>query len=139
MTLSLSNEVLNQKALPVQNADDCRNLMPDMISLMGTLNGVGLAAPQIGISRRFFIMNAPEGVIMCINPKILQKSAETESDLEGCLSHPGEIITKNRHYSVRVLYYDENSKHTVRTFSGIYSRIFQHEMDHLNGRSILSD
>ena len=139
MALSLTPEVLHIKTTPVTLLADYAPLKDEMIALMQSISGVGLAAPQVGISKSFFVMETVDGPIMCFNPKILQKSASTEDDLEGCLSHPGELRNKTRHYDIRVLYYDETGKHIVRNFTGIYARIFQHEMDHLSGRTILSN
>jgi len=100
------------------------------LKLYGAL---GLAAPQCGINIRMFVLSVGDKFITCINPKILSASKETVKEKEMCLSYVGLSIPIYRHESIDVEYYDELGKKYEVTFTGLTSRIFQHEIDHLNG------
>lgn len=104
--------------------------------------GVGLAAPQIGISLQIFLLRpeAKDPIRVCINPEIVWKSEEkirgipgSESKLEGCLSIPKVWGIVMRHVSVKLKYLDEKSREQTETFTGFPAVIVQHEVDHLDG------
>ena len=99
--------------------------------------GVGLAAPQIGVSKQIAIMNPePEDdakLIKMINPRIVAVSDEKVKIEEGCLSVPGVRADVERPERVTVLYQDENGKERTLEAEGLLARIVQHELDHLNG------
>lgn len=104
----------------------------DMLKLMFEYNGIGLAAPQIGINKRIFVMGNPTQSYICVNPEIVSGSG-TVKEQEGCLSFPGLWLHVNRYETVQVKYQDILGKPHEREFSGMAARVFQHEYDHLNG------
>ena len=107
-------------------------------------HGIGLAAPQIGLSIRLFIVDATsfaedEPALKdfkktFINAKILEESGDKWSFNEGCLSIPEIREDINRHESLTISYYDENWKHHQETYNGLAARIIQHEYDHIEGK-----
>ncbi|MBD5400271.1 peptide deformylase [bacterium] len=134
--------VLREKCAPVDNItpDLCATL-DEMVEMMREQNGVGLAAPQVGIARRFIVMMDPdtETVYKMINPRIVSYSDETAKLEEGCLSVLGPDNLPVFAYVVRpasvvVEWTDENGKKCVAEMSGVPARIVQHETDHLDGR-----
>ena len=110
-----------------------RLLAQQMRSLMLQENGIGLAAPQIGVSRRLFVMETQGWQRTCFNPEITGAS-QTQVDFdEGCLSFPGERCIIKRPDWVDVRYQDWKGQWHSERFSGILARCFQHELDHLDG------
>ena len=108
-------------------------LIEDMLDTMYEANGVGLAAPQVGMLRRYCVIDVGDGVIELINPVITEKSEETQTGNEGCLSIPdrSEVVTRPMRVSVRAQNrYGENI--TV-TGEGLKARALCHEIDHLDG------
>jgi peptide deformylase len=95
-------------------------------------NGIGLAAPQIGMSYRAFVIKA-NPIICCFNPIIVDKTEEMDYLEEGCLSFPGIVLKKKRHKSIKVRYAQPDGEVLTKTFTNMTSRIFQHELDHLDG------
>jgi peptide deformylase len=136
--MKLDPEFLYEKCLPVKTNVGLPELKAEMVEVMKARNGVGLAANQVGINARLFIMDMGTDIQMCVNPKILQHYAGTAEILEGCLSLPGEWAMKERSEEIRVSYYDEFGLHHVKNLKGILAVIFQHESDHLNGKTIMS-
>jgi peptide deformylase len=120
-----------------------KSLLADMRDTMQALDGVGLAAPQIGVNLRVVIFGVeysprypdaeevPETVL--INPVITPIGSEMEDDWEGCLSVPGMRGQVSRHLKIRYQGYDEQGKRIDRTVSGFHARVVQHEYDHLDG------
>lgn len=104
-----------------------------MVKKMLECNGVGLAANQVGIDARIFVMGDPETNIMCINPTYAKRSDTDVEVNEGCLSFPGERIVTSRKDEVSIIYKDEFGVEHLRRFSGIWALCVQHEMDHLDG------
>lgn len=103
-----------------------------------TKNGVGLAAPQLGIIKRAFILRPDPSdnsiIRVVVNPEIVSHSEETNTDdQEGCLSYPGVFCDVPRFNVVKLSYKDHEWKTHEEIFSGFYARIVQHEIDHLNG------
>lgn len=94
--------------------------------------GLGLAAPQLGLSYRAFVIRSSP-VLCCFNPIIVDKTDEMTYDEEGCLSFPGVILNKKRHNSIRVRYAQPNGEVVTKTFTNMTARVFQHELDHLDG------
>lgn len=113
-----------------------RLLIDDMFDTMYEANGVGLAAPQVGILKKIFVvdvgMEEPEPYVF-INPEILEKSGE-QTDNEGCLSVPGYQGKVTRAEHVRVRAFDENMEEFEIEADGLFARCIQHEEDHLHGR-----
>lgn len=109
-------------------------LLDDMVETMRAANGVGLAAPQVGILRRIVVIEVEEGeVYELINPKIIAFSGEQEG-LEGCLSVPGEwgIVKRPMHVTVRAM--NRHGQIVDYTGSELLARCFCHELDHLDGK-----
>lgn len=107
-------------------------LAKDMLDTMYHANGVGLAAPQVGISERIVVIDVGTGPIVLINPVITKADGENR-DVEGCLSLPGRNEYVTRAERVSVLAVDLNGKKINLTGEGLLARAFQHEIDHLNG------
>lgn len=103
----------------------------DMLTLMGFKNGIGLAAPQIGITKRYFVMASTVCPIM-INPVILERAGEQYEE-EGCLSLPGVLYRKKRAYNVMVGYTDMQGIKQTAQAEGLMAICVQHEIDHLDG------
>jgi len=133
--------VLREKAEPIDEIDEeVRRLAADMLDTVRDAEGVGLAGPQIGVSRRIIVVHPPppEGgdrgePAVLVNPEILTKGGPQESAEEGCLSIPGvyEIVKRPRDVSVKALGLD--GKEIRLDAEGIHGRILQHEIDHLDG------
>lgn len=107
-------------------------LLDNMADTMYDANGVGLAAPQIGISKRIIVVDVGEGIIELINPEIIAEEG-TEIDAEGCLSVPGAQGEVMRSAKVTVRGLNRDGKTVKVTGSGLLARALQHEIDHLNG------
>lgn len=111
-------------------------LLDDMRETMDSVNGVGLAAPQVGVLRRVVIINdtgEPEDLIELINPVIIEASDEKQDDVEGCLSYPGEYGMVERPMRVKVQAQNRNGDLITIDGEGLKARAFCHETDHLNG------
>ena len=145
----LGQPVLKQKAQVVEGilSNECQNLIKDMMSTVEEAGGVGIAAPQIYHSLRIFIMcskpNAryPDAPLMAptaiINPEIVAVSEEIEKGWEGCLSVPSMRGLVPRHHAVTVKYHDAQGREHESVFTGFIARIFQHEIDHLDGLTFI--
>jgi peptide deformylase len=136
----LGDPVLKSSATPVDRFDDAlRKQVTRMIGIMGDAFGVGLAAPQLGISQRLLVYrvgpDAPP--IALANPEIEWKSKDQEIFDEGCLSIPGITVDVERPVHVRVRAVDEEGEMRMVEASGLEARVIQHEMDHLDGVLIL--
>jgi peptide deformylase len=114
-----------------------RILIKEMIPAMYAFDGTGLAANQVGIDARIFVADIGEGPFAVINPEILQASAKQTVLEEGCLSFPGIHIKVKRPEAIRVKYLSVRNETIEADLSGIPSKVFQHEIDHLNGRTIM--
>ncbi|MCI8624150.1 MAG: peptide deformylase [Provencibacterium sp.] len=129
------DEVLRKKCRPVDQFDQkLWELLEDMSdTLYGSGNGVGLAAPQVGILRRVVVIDVGEGLIELCNPEIIAQSGKQTGN-EGCLSSPGEygIVTRPRKVKVRAL--DRHGKPFEIAGEDLLARAFCHEIDHLEGR-----
>ena len=117
-------------------------LAGDLFATMYAAGGRGLAAPQIGVSRRAFVMDAgwKEGrsdPILMLDPEIVMVSGVTEEAEEGCLSIPDRPVRVVRPAGIEILHYDLSGQSVSRGLQGIPARIAQHEYDHLEGRLIL--
>jgi peptide deformylase len=132
--------VLRMQAPPVEQFDDdLKRLVARMGELMKDANGVGLAATQVGVLRRVFVF-APEEdkVAALVNPEIVRRGEEAETDDEGCLSIQGVTMPVERPTSVRIEGRDENGEEVAYDLEGTPARIVQHELDHLDGKLILN-
>jgi peptide deformylase len=134
----LGDPVLKSSATPVDRFDDSlRRQVSRMAGIMGDAFGVGLAAPQLGISQRLLVYRVgPDApVIALANPELEWTSKDQEIFDEGCLSIPGITVDVERPVHVRVL--DEEGETRLVEASGLEARVIQHEMDHLDGVLIL--
>jgi len=104
-----------------------------MFSIMKENNGVGLAAPQCGNLVRIFIMGDDTRQFNCINPELFTQSDEKVMYKEGCLSFPGLYMNILRPKTITCRWFDENGKEHQERFHHLWSRVFQHEIDHLDG------
>lgn len=104
-----------------------------MISTMNYHGGIGLAAPQVGMNLRLFVMEAKGRIMVCINPEILTYGPRTMPVSEGCLSFPGESVDTERADHITVSYIDQHGNRQTTELDGIDAVCFQHELDHLNG------
>ncbi len=126
--------ILREKALPVEKIDEeIKELVENMIETMYAERGAGLAAPQVGISKRIIVIDTEEqGPIVLINPVIKKKSGESKEE-EGCLSIPGIYSNVDRSLSITVEAIDLNEKKICISEEGYLAIVLQHEIDHLNG------
>jgi peptide deformylase len=144
--VTVPDPVLRRKARPVSKFDkDLRTLIDDMVETMREAPGVGLAAPQIGLSERLLVIEyyereedeeneeAPKKVWAVINPEIVKASEEMVMGVEGCLSIPGLLGEVERHAEVQIKALNRHGKPMKVKAKGWLARIFQHEIDHLNG------
>ncbi len=107
-------------------------LLDDMRETMYNADGVGLAAPQVGILRRIAVIDVGEGVLELINPEIISSTGEQE-EIEGCLSLPGVSGYTKRPMNVTVTAFDREGREIVITGTGLLARALCHEIDHLDG------
>ena len=127
------DSVLTKKCREVTKFDGrLATLIDDMIETLHLANGVGLAAPQVGVLRRVVIVDVGEGPIELVNPKIIAYSGEQES-LEGCLSCPGEWGVTRRPNYVKVKAQDRNGNEFTVEGKELLAKAFCHELDHLEG------
>jgi peptide deformylase len=134
------DSVLRMEAPPVEKFDDdLKRLVARMSELMKDANGVGLAATQIGVLRRVFVFVPEEDTVaVLVNPEIVRQGDEAETDDEGCLSIQGITMPVERPTSVRIEGRDEKGEEVAYDLEGTPARIVQHELDHLDGKLILS-
>jgi peptide deformylase len=136
----LGDPVLKSRATPVDRFDDSlRRQVSRMAGIMHDALGVGLAAPQLGISQRLLVYRVgPDApVTVLANPELEWASGEVEPGEEGCLSIPGVLVDVDRPVYVRVRGLDEEGEERVVEASGLEDRVIQHEIDHLDGVLIL--
>jgi len=145
----LGHAVLRQRAVEIDNIlnDKCQQLIKQMMLAVSEAGGVGIAAPQIHHSARIFIMCSkpnyryPDAPLMAptaiINPEILDYSNEKIKGWEGCLSVPSMRGLVPRHSQISVRYFDQQGNEQQKELTGFIARIFQHELDHLNGLTFI--
>ena len=137
--LRLGEPVLQRPALPVKSIDDhVLALVDDMVATMHHAPGVGLAAPQIGVDLRVFVVDvsvgaSPHELHVLINPKFVEREG-MQLEEEGCLSLPGFNATVARPARVVVRGLDRSGRRVEVEGRGVLARALQHEMDHLDGR-----
>ena len=132
---TLGEEVLTERAKPVKTFDSALGILVDaMFETMEEADGVGLAAPQVGVSQRLFVIDVRDGKRWTfINPEIIATSEECESAEEGCLSIPGVFSEVSRAVRVTVQAQNLQGKPFTVEADGLFARAIQHELDHLNG------
>ena len=135
----LGDPVLRQEAEEVTTFDDeLRNLVRDMFETMYRAEGIGLAAPQVGVARRVLVVDLrredePEARVALVNPTITWESVETDKQPEGCLSIPGLEDVVERPWAVRIEGFDPDGRPVTLEADDLFSRALQHEIDHLDG------
>jgi peptide deformylase len=137
--ITIPEPILRKTAEAVERVDPALlALAEDMLATMYDAPGIGLAAPQIGISRRLIVMDPsrdeePNEPLVMINPVILERSVEMRQHEEGCLSIPDFTAEIERPAITRVGYIDAGGRKQETTLEGLWSTLVQHEIDHLNG------
>lgn len=141
--VTVPDEVLRRKARKVTVFDaDLQKLIDDMVETMRQAPGVGLAAPQVGVSERLIVVeyaendedeDAPKKLFVVANPEIVKVSTETEKGIEGCLSVPGLVGEVERPLQVVIRGQNRRGQPVRIKAKGWLARIFQHEIDHLEG------
>lgn len=127
------DEILRKKSKEVDAIDNkIRELVVDMLETMYKNDGVGLAAPQVGVLKRILVYDIGDGPHVAINPVIVEEKG-CQSGEEGCLSSPLVFGTVDRPEEVKVKYYDENGKIIKDKLKELEAIVFCHELDHLNG------
>src|SRR5208282_4652048 len=128
---------LQTKSKPVKEVGPVeRMLISAMFETMIACRGVGLAAPQVGINEQIFVVDTGKEIFAAINPKII-KSAGSEVMEEGCLSIPRVLVDVKRAKTVWVEFTDQENRQVRAQLTGLVSRVFLHEYDHLQGKLIL--
>lgn len=131
--ITVGDDILTKRCRMVENFDKRLHiLLDDMKDTLVKANGVGLAAPQVGILKRVVIVDVGDGLIEMVNPVIIDQSGE-QTELEGCLSCPGKAGITVRPMNVTVKAFDRNGKEFTVKGDGLKARAFCHELDHLEG------
>lgn len=132
--------ILRRPALPVTPKElkqEIPELIERMLDLMYQADGVGLAGPQAGVAKQIFVADIGEGPVVLLNPSVVEASGEEETAEEGCLSLPEIRVHVTRPKFVRVSGITPQGEAIVFNVEGLLARVFQHEMDHLNGILII--
>lgn len=143
--IAYGDPVLRKKAADIsRDYPDLKQLINDMFETMYNAHGVGLAAPQVGLSIRLFVIDASpfaeddanlkDFKKVFINAQILQEEGEKWDFNEGCLSIPDIREDIGRQETITISYYDENWQQQTETYSGLAARVIQHEYDHIEGK-----
>ncbi len=128
------DEILRKVAKSVDKIDKrILTLLDDMIEIMQEANGVGLAAPQVGVLRRIAVINVEEKIIELINPEIISTEGE-QVEIEGCLSVPGKYGEVKRPQKVKVKALNRHNEPIEVEGEGLLARALCHEIDHLDGK-----
>ena len=126
-------ELLRKRSRPVEKFDDrLFTLIDDMAETMHKANGVGLAAPQVGILRRAVVIDIGEGLVELINPEFIEVSG-SQTDYEGCLSIPGHSAPVERPNYAKVRAFDREGREIIVEGKELMARALCHEIDHLDG------
>ncbi|MCD8148283.1 MAG: peptide deformylase [Clostridiales bacterium] len=129
----LGDEILTKKCREVKDMTPrMRQLIDDMLETMYEANGVGLAAPQVGVLRRIVVIDIGEGPLIMVNPVILETDGEQTGD-EGCLSLPGKAGQVTRPNYVKARFFDEEMEEYEIEAEELLARAICHELDHLDG------
>jgi len=126
-------QIAQEVSLTEISSEITQKLINDMQETMLIKDGIGLAAPQINVSKRIIVINTKDGILTFINPKIVKNSWKKQTDEEGCLSVPGVWGNVKRPYQIDLNAIDKNGKEIKLTAKGLFARVIQHEVDHLDG------
>ena len=138
------NPILRYKCQPIDgNYPNLIDLIDNMFETMSNASGIGISAPQVGLSIRLFLIDLtpyheedpsiPKIKKVFINPNIINESGQDVNHNEGCLSIPGVREDVSRKSKIKVSYFDDKFNSYNEDIDGVYARVFQHEYDHLNG------
>jgi methionyl-tRNA formyltransferase len=131
---TFDDPVLRKRAKPVPRVNNSvKKTLDDMLDSMRAASGVGLAAPQVGVSKRLVVLDVGEGPYFLVNPEIVSESDEKEVQWEGCLSWPGFVGEVERPVRVLVKALDRDGRNTWIEGEGLLARALCHEIDHLDG------
>jgi peptide deformylase len=126
--------ILRQRSGEVEKLTDLhRGLVHNMLDTMREAPGVGLAAPQVGVAERIFTWEVEDSFGALVNPVVVERSTAEIEDEEGCLSIPGIFYPVSRAERVRVEGLDEDGRPVLLDAEGLFARVCQHEIDHLDG------
>lgn len=114
------------------------NILVPMFKTLEAKNGIGIAAPQMGFNKRIFLIRYKSTRVCLINPVIIKKWGGLKKSEEGCLSCPGILKKILRYNCIKIKYYDERYELKTTTFTRRLAFIAQHEMDHLNGITLMN-
>ena len=137
------NSVLRERAVEIVKGEvDVKKLSEDMFETMHNADGIGLAAPQIGISKRIFVVDGSmledeemkDFKEVFINPSIESETGDLWEFEEGCLSIPGVRGGVSRKSNIHITYFDEEWNKKIKEYDGMRARVVQHEFDHINGK-----
>lgn len=132
-------KILKTPSMEVSVDDDVDSISKDLIDTLAASGGIGLAAPQIGINKRIFVINRKEiSNLVCINPVIVSAVGRMKFD-EGCLSFPNKLIRKTRKQFVKLKFYNKNFVEQEMQFSGVDAICVQHELNHLDGILLINE
>ena len=135
---TIGDEILTKNCRPVEVIDQrILKILDDMKDTMYAADGVGLAAPQIGVLRSLVVLDVGEGLMEFINPEIIEVSGE-QTGSEGCLSVPGKVGEVTRPMNVTVRAQNREGKWVEYEGSGLFARCICHEVDHLSGKLFVS-
>ena len=140
--ITAPDQRLQSSALPVTSVDaEIRRLMDDMLETMYSAPGIGLAAPQVGISKRVLVIDVnmnengePGDPLLVANPTLSWISENKKTTEEGCLSLPGQYAEVERPAQIRIKFIDQHNRNQEFEVDGLVAACLQHEMDHLDGR-----
>jgi peptide deformylase len=131
--VEIGDPVLREKAKEITKITDAlQRLLDDMAETMYAANGLGLAGPQVGVSKRVIVVDAGEGLYQLINPEIIEARGN-QTDREGCLSIPGIWGEVKRAAEIKVRALNRDGKTIVIEAAELFARVLQHEIDHLDG------
>lgn len=131
------DSILRKKAKSVKDiTDECRKTLSLMAHSMYENSGIGLAAPQVGMSMRLIVVDIGEGLYKLVNPKIVKRLGR-QAIQEGCLSVPGASVKVKRSRQVWVEAFDENNRPLKLEAKDLFACVLQHEIDHLDGKLIV--
>ncbi len=126
---------LRKKAMkvPLEEIKNLQGFIREMEKTMIKHDGIGLAANQVDVPKQIIVINTKDGPLVLINPKLFRKSFRKTEAEEGCLSIPGVFGLVKRHFSLRVKAYTKNGQPIELRAEGLFARVIQHEVDHING------
>ncbi len=133
--LANPDERLRKRSQEIKDLNDpeLSIFVPDLVLTMHKKDGIGIAAPQVGISKRLIIVNTADGPLALVNPEITFRSKKTELGEEGCLSVPGVYGLVRRHTKVKVKALSLGAESVKFEAEDLFARVIQHEIDHLDG------